>query len=99
MVNVHQHDEFKVLKEHENCGIEFISMTKVNKSRLLNMEQVSLSDFKQGDIGNCGLIAALAAISQRPEFLSEIAPRIEHTSEGVKLHFNMFHNGIPTKVT
>ena len=45
------------------------------------------------------MIAALAAISQRPEFLSEIAPKVEHTSEGIKIHFNMFFKGKPTTVT
>ena len=91
MTNVNQQDEFKVLEKHKNCKIEFISTTKVNKSCLLIKDQLSLSDFKQGDIRNCALIAALAAISQRPEFLSEIAPRIEHTSEGMKLQFKMFY--------
>ena len=99
MENTYQQDKFKVLEKHKNYEIKFISATKFNKSFLQNMELVSYSDFKQGDIGNCGLIAALAAISQRPEFLSEIAPKIEHTSEGIKIHFKMFYKGSPTVVT
>ena len=99
MANANQQDEFKVLEKHKNCGIEFISTTKVNNSRLLIKDQLSLSDFKQGEIGNCGLIAAIAAISQRTEFLTEIAPRIDHTKEGMKLHFKMFYEGEQIVVT
>ena len=63
------------------------------------MELVSFCDFKQGDIENCGFIAAPAAISIRPEFSSEIAPKIKHTSEGIKIHFKMFYKGKQTIVT
>ena len=45
------------------------------------------------------MIAALAAISQRPEFSAEIAPRVEHTNKGMKLHFKMFYKGEPIVVT
>ena len=99
MSTLAKNDEFKVLEEHEEYDIKFISASEVNKNPKLTFQNVSLTDFKQGDIGNCGLIASLAAISQRPEFLSEIAPKIEHTSEGVKLHFFMFYKGKPTIVT
>ena len=78
-----QKDEFKVLERHERYNIKFISAIAVNKNAKLTFEDVSLTEFKQGDIGNCGLIAALAAISQRPEFSTEIAPRIEHTIKGI----------------
>ena len=44
-------------------------------------------------------MSALAAISSRPEFLSEIAPKVEHTSDGIRLHFNMFYKGNPVIVT
>ena len=94
-----KNDEFKILEEHEKCDIKFISALEVNKNAKIILEDVSLPDFKQGHIGNCALIAALAAMSQRPEFLSEICPKIEHTSEGVKLHFIMFYKGKPTIVT
>ena len=92
-------DEFKVLDTHKQYGIKFISALKIDKNAKFNMEEVLLSDFKQGKIGNCGLMAALAAISQRSEFLTEIAPKIEHTSEGIKLHFKMFYKGNPIVVT
>ena len=38
-------------------------------------------------------------MSQRPEFLNEIYPKIEQTSDGIKLHFNMFFEGEPITVT
>ena len=56
---------------------------------------MTLCDFEQGFIGNCGLIAALAALSQRPEFLKEIAPKSKQTRGGIKLQFNMFCEGEP----
>ena len=94
-----QEDEFKILEKHEKYDIKFVSATEVNKNAKLTVESISLTDFYQGYIGNCGLITALAAISDRPEFLSEIAPKIIHTSEGVKLIFNMFYKGRPKVVT
>ena len=99
MTILNQKDEFKVLERHEKYDIKFMSASEVNKNAELIFKNVSLTDFKQGDIGNCALIAALAAISQRPEFLSEIAPNIKHTSEGIKVHFKMFYKGNPVVVT
>ena len=92
-------DEFRILERHEKCDIKFVSALEVNKNAKIVFENVPLTDFKQGDIGNCGLIAALAAISQRLEFLSEISPKIENTSEGIKVHFKMFYKGNPVVVT
>ena len=94
-----QKNDFKLVDKHKNSGIKFLSATKVNKNIKFTKENVSLTDFKQGDIGNCGLMSALAAISSRPEFLSEIAPKVEHTSDGIRLHFNMFYKGNPVIVT
>ena len=96
---LNQKDEFIVLERHKNYNIKFMSATKVNKNAKLTLKNVLLTDFEQGKIGNCGLIATLGAISQRPEFLSEIAPKVERTSEGVKFYFNMFYKGKPTVVT
>ena len=96
---LNQKDEFIVLERHKNYNIKFLSATKVNKNAKLTLKKVLLTDFEQGKIGNCGLIATLGAISQRPEFLSEIAPKIEHTSEGIKIHFKMFYKGKQTIVT
>ena len=73
---LNQKDEFKLIERHEKYDIKFLSALEVNKNAKLILENVLLTDFKQGYIGNCGLIAALAAISQRPEFLTEIALRL-----------------------
>ena len=96
---LNQKNQFKILEGHEKYDIKFISTSEVNKNAKLAFENVLLTDFTQGDIGNCALIAALAAISQRPEFLSEISPNIEYTSEGIKFHFKMFYKGYPVVVT
>ena len=94
----HQRNDFKILKGHENRGVKFLKATELNRHFTINQENVSFSDFMQ-KLPNCGLIAALATLSQRSEFLEEIAPKIEQTSEGVKLHFNMFCEGKPVTVT
>ena len=99
MENSHQSGDFKILKEHENCGVTFLRTTELVTRTQAEDENLIFSDFKQGSIGNCGLIASLATISQRPEFLEEIAPKIEQTSDGLKLHFKMFHEGNPIIVT
>ena len=98
-MNILNQDEFKILERHKNFDIKFISALEVNKNDKLIFENVSLTDFTQGKIANCGLIAVLAAISQRPEFLSKIAPKIEQTSEGMKFHFKMILKGKPIVVT
>ena len=92
-------DEIEILKRHKEDGIKFISASSYSENLQTNLKNTSLSDFKQGDIGNCGLIAAVAAISQRSEFLSEIVPKIEQTSEGMKLHFKMFYKGNSITIT
>ena len=55
-------------------------------------------DFMQGDVGNCGLIASLASLSRRSEFLKEIAPKIIFENK-LQFEFKMFSRGKPTKVT
>ena len=93
-----QKDKFKVLKSHEKYFIKFKSIMKINKNAKLTFEDLSLAEFQQGDIANCGLIATLAAISQRPEFYTEISPKVEQTSESIKFRFNMFYKGKPVTV-
>ena len=91
-------EKFKVLEEHKNFGITFLTTKLDTKTQIVD-ENVTLCDFEQGFIGNCGLIAALAALSQRPEFLKEIVPKILQTSQGILLQFNMFCEGEPITVT
>ena len=55
--------------------------------------------FKQSHLGNCGLIASLASLPKRPEFLKEIAPKTINDRDGKKLEFKMFSQGKPLKVT
>ena len=98
MENSHSRDDYKVIKKHENRGIKFLKVTKLD-SKTSDNENVSFNDFSQGDIKNCGLIASIASLSQRPEFFEEIAPQIEQTSEGVKLNFNIYYKGNKKTVT
>ena len=49
---LNQKDEFKIIERHEKYNIKFISALEVNKNAKLVIKNVSLSDFKQGDIGN-----------------------------------------------
>ena len=100
MQYVRQRSDLKILKKHKNDSIKFFRTIKPDTKTLFEYENVLFSDFVQGDIGNCGLISAIATLSQRPEFLKEIAPTIEHIRYvGIRLHFNMYHEGEPTTVT
>ena len=97
-------ETFSFPKNHKKYGVRLLSMDQyakcINKNNInLSFENTVFSDFEQGCLRNCGVVSGLAAISQRKEFISEIAPTVEHTKEGYKLHFNMFSKGIPTKVT
>ena len=94
MKNLHQKTDFKILKR-----FKYLTTSELGRKILLKDLKLLFSDFQQGKLGNCGLIAALATMSQRPEFLEEIAPKIEQTSEGVRLHFKMFLEGKPVIVT
>ena len=88
-----------MLEKHKNVKTVFLSPLKLNKNAKYRKEKVSLRDFKQGSISNCGLVAALASMSKRPEFLSEVAPVVDQTNDGVRLHFSMYHKGEPVTVT
>ena len=92
-------EEFEMLEKHKKLKIKFLSAKKLNKNAAFNKKNVSLSDFRQGSIGNCGLIAALASMSRRTEFLDEIAPKVDYTKEGIKFHFKMYCKGKPVTVT
>ena len=81
----------------KNKGIKFLRSTELKTHTLIKKSQ-RLCDFEQGQVGKCGLIAALATVSQRPEFLTEIYPVIDHTSEGITLQFNMYCEGKPKTV-
>ena len=88
-------ENFKVLEEHEEQGVKLL----VSSNRKIHDKNLLLCDFKQGCVGNCGLISALAALSLRPEFTKEICPVIENCDGITKVHFNMFFEGEPVRVT
>ena len=94
MSDLIQVDRFQILEEHKKLGIKFLSTKRFTKT-LIEDKNVIFSDFEQGPIGNCSLIAAFAALSKRPEFLTEILPKI---ISGDNYLFNMFCEGKPTKV-
>ena len=98
MENSNRQGDFKILQTHKYGGVKFLKATNFGLM-IFDYEDVSFSDFVQGDIPNCGLISALAALSQRPEFSEEIAPKIEQTSEGIKFKFKMFYEGNQVTVT
>ena len=96
-------EEFFLPKNHKKYGVRLLSMAQyskcINEKNInFSFKQPVVSDFQQGNLSNCEVISSLAAISRRKEFLSEMAPTVEHTKKGYKLHFNMFSKGIPTKV-
>ena len=98
MKGLHDVDSFKVLEKHEEIEFSFQNTVGSDTSSLTDNEHLSFCDFQQGEIANCGLVSALACLSQRPEFSTEIAPTIRRTSESAELHFKMFCEGEPIKV-
>ena len=98
MTNLHDEDVFKMTEELKDNKFKFKNKLDLNLSSLIDNKKVLFCDFQQGDVGNCGLLAALASMKDRREFLTEIAPSIHRTSNGVVLHFNMFCEGDPIKV-
>ena len=90
-IQVHR---FKILEKHKKRGIKFLS-TKLLTKTINEDKNVLFSDFKQGSIGNCSLIAAFAVLSKRPEFLTEILPKI---ISGDNYSVNMYCKGKPIKV-
>ena len=93
---------FFLPKNLKKNGVRMVSISQylkcISKNNInLSFEQPVFSDFQQGCLGNCEVISGLAAISRRKEFFSEMAPTVERTKKGYKLHFNMFSKGIPTK--
>ena len=93
MVNSLESGDFKIRKQHENCGIKFLKTSELNTIAIYKQENLLFSDFVQGKVGNCALLAVLASLSQRDEFLLKFAPEVKHTSNGIELHFNMFYEG------
>ena len=63
--------DFKIRQKHENVGIKFLR-TYLNTKTPFQQRNICFSNFKQGYIGNCGLIASLAAMSQRSELKIEV---------------------------
>ena len=98
MTSLNEEDVFQLTNELKEAELKFKNKFNLSSSSLISNENVLFCDFKQGIIGNCGFVAALASMSQRPEFLTEIAPSIHRTSKGVEFHFNMFYKGDPVKV-
>ena len=89
-------ERFKALEEHEKV-IKYLSVLEARETNKIEDKNLQLHDFYQGDVRNCGMIAALGALSRRPEFSSEIAPLIDY-SKGL-LHFKMFCEGEEVLVT
>ena len=98
MKGLHDVDSFKVLEKHEEIKFSFQNTVGSDTSSLTDNEHLSFCDFQQGEIANCGLVSALASLSQRPEFSTEIAPTVHGTSESAELHLEMFCEGEPIKV-
>lgn len=98
MTSFQEKNDFKMTEELKEIEFKFKNKLNLNSNSLISNENVLFCDFEQGNVGNCCFVAALASMSQRPEFLKEIAPFIHRTSKGVELHFNMFYKGDPIKV-
>ena len=93
---VYQKESFKLLEKHEK-SVGLLRVEEARRNKKIKNENLQLCDFLQGAVGNCGLMAALAALSLRPEFEDKIAPAID-ISSGL-LRFKTFLFGEPAPVT
>ena len=57
-------------------GARFLRPKESKTICLLVKYKILMIDFKQGFAGNCALIACLAALSRRPEFITQIVPKV-----------------------
>ena len=79
-------------------GARFLILKESKTMRLLEKDKILMTDLKQGFAGNCALIACLAALSRRPEFITQIVPKVVRLRDVTKYQFNMYHKGRPIKV-
>ena len=92
-------EKFEILEKHKQEGVKLLKISELETQTKMRMNNLSLSDFIQGELGDCGLVATCAALSQRTEFSEEIAPVIDDSSGCMKLHFKMYYEGEPVMVT
>ena len=98
--NTRKIEDFTFVKKHKKYGLEMVSIKELKKEKVSLIRNPVMSDFQMGGVGNCSVVAALAALSTRPEFMSEIFPAIEHSKKrGTKIHFKLFCKGVATTLT
>ena len=90
-------EKFEILEEDVKRGVKFLSTNQIETISRYNND-IKMCDFKQSSLKNCALIAALAALSKRPEFWTEIAPKIIQLRNKCKYIFSMHHQGRPIKI-
>ena len=91
--------ELKILKEDKTYDIKVFRAKDVNENAIYKADILTMTEFVQGDIGNCGFVATLASLSSRPEFLEEICPSIEESGLETHLTFTIFFKGEQKKIT
>ena len=69
-------EKFDILQKDSERGVKLLRTYQLETISQDKMENLLTCDFQQGNVGNCGLIAVLPALSKRPKFLTEIAPKI-----------------------
>ena len=97
MKNHQKREKFEILKEDFDRGVKFLNTNQL-ETIFQDKNDVLMCDFMQGNVGNCCLIAVLAAISKRSEFWTEIAPKIVQLRNNSKYIFSMYHQGRPIKI-
>ena len=91
-------EKFDIPWDHMIKGARFLRLKESKTMRLLEKDKILMTDLKQGFAGNCALIACLAALPRRPEFITRIVPKVVKLSNITKYQFNMFHKGRPIKL-
>ena len=90
-------ETFQILEMHKKTNYKvFRTTTFIN---FLQNKKIEYTNFKQGEIGNCGLVSSLASLINRPEFITKIAPKFTYAKNRINFHFKMFKEGKPNTIT
>ena len=98
MTSFQEKNDFKTTEELKEKEFKFKNKLNLNSNSLISNENVLFCDFEQENVGNCCFVAALASMSQRPEFLTEIAPFIHRTTKVWNYTSTCFTKGILSKL-
>ena len=93
MGKIKEIERFEVLSDDEDICVFKVSHHEKN---IYKGDEHNFHDYQQGNIGNCGLAAALAGMSKHQDFskiFSRITSEIAYNKEVTKIKLNMYLQG------